>query len=59
MGLPSEFRPVWKIFEEVDDCAWSKLEKTAPKDEEENKAGTHDRGELTRLVDDWYNPKEL
>ncbi len=26
-GLLSEFRPVWKIFEEGGDCAWSELQK--------------------------------
>ena len=31
MGLPSEFRPVWKIFEEAGDCAWSKLQKLNPR----------------------------
>ena len=31
MGLPSEFRPVCKIFEEAEDCAWNKFQKLHPK----------------------------
>jgi hypothetical protein len=31
MGLPSGFRPVWKILEEAGDCAWSKLQKLHPR----------------------------
>jgi hypothetical protein len=55
MDLRSEFRPVWKIFEEAGDCVWSKLQKLRPKNEEENEAGTHGEGELTRLADNWYD----
>jgi hypothetical protein len=31
MGLPSEFLPVWKIFEEAGDFAWSKVQKLHPR----------------------------